>query len=86
MVSTVLLVICNPNWIGCKAQQQKVFFFLLFLRNTNRVPSKLLLFDDGIMYNYINESALTNSLIMRAIHLVCSIIATSPLYNAKKLK
>jgi hypothetical protein len=39
-----------------------------------------------IYNNYINESASTNFLNMRAIHLSCPIIATSPLKNAKKLK
>jgi hypothetical protein len=39
-----------------------------------------------ILYNYINESASINSFDMRAIHLSCPIITTSPLKNAKKLK
>jgi hypothetical protein len=32
-----------------------------------------------IIYNYINELAPTNSLNMRAIHLSCPLIVTSPL-------
>jgi hypothetical protein len=43
-------------------------------------------FHIGILCNYINESASTNSLNIRAIHLSCPVIATSPLKNAKFLK
>jgi hypothetical protein len=54
---------------------------LLFITNLKSKPKYI-----SLLYNYINESASTNSLNMWAIYLSCPVITTSSLDNAKKIK
>jgi hypothetical protein len=63
-----------------------IFLIYYFLHLTCDSGVLFVLYASVILYNYINESASTNSLDMRAIHLSCQAIGTSPLKNVKKLK